>query len=154
MWEPRRLTTLWASTSCYRNSFTLLFPIWLRGAVLEVLIFRSPLQFRFRRRNKFTLSEISTLCLIVDRWGFILKVLPICCIWDNSEWFATIAKAHGRKLSVWWCCRNDGCSAYRRLFWIWRWVILLPTVITSPVMNERNVLWRNVHWPQWRYVAR
>jgi hypothetical protein len=22
MWEPRRLTTLWASTSCYRDSFT------------------------------------------------------------------------------------------------------------------------------------
>jgi hypothetical protein len=22
MWEPRRLTTLWASTACYRNSFT------------------------------------------------------------------------------------------------------------------------------------
>jgi hypothetical protein len=21
MWEPRRLTTLWASTACYRNSF-------------------------------------------------------------------------------------------------------------------------------------
>jgi hypothetical protein len=22
MWEPRRLTTMWASTACYRNSFT------------------------------------------------------------------------------------------------------------------------------------
>jgi hypothetical protein len=22
MWEPRRLTTLWASTACYRHSFT------------------------------------------------------------------------------------------------------------------------------------
>jgi hypothetical protein len=22
MWEPRRLTTLWASTACYRDSFT------------------------------------------------------------------------------------------------------------------------------------
>jgi hypothetical protein len=22
MWEPRRLTTLWASTVCYRDSFT------------------------------------------------------------------------------------------------------------------------------------
>jgi hypothetical protein len=25
MWEPRRLTTLWASTECYRDSFTFLF---------------------------------------------------------------------------------------------------------------------------------
>jgi hypothetical protein len=24
MWEPRRLTTLWASTACYRDSFALL----------------------------------------------------------------------------------------------------------------------------------
>jgi hypothetical protein len=23
MWEPRRLTTLWASTACYRDNFTL-----------------------------------------------------------------------------------------------------------------------------------
>jgi hypothetical protein len=22
MWEPRRLTTLWASTACYRDNFT------------------------------------------------------------------------------------------------------------------------------------
>jgi hypothetical protein len=26
MWEPRRLTTLWASTACYRDSFTLYTP--------------------------------------------------------------------------------------------------------------------------------
>jgi hypothetical protein len=25
MWEPRRLTTLWASTACYRDSFTFFF---------------------------------------------------------------------------------------------------------------------------------
>jgi hypothetical protein len=25
MWEPRRLTTLWALTACYRDSFTLFF---------------------------------------------------------------------------------------------------------------------------------
>jgi hypothetical protein len=25
MWEPRRLTTLWASTACYRNSFTFMY---------------------------------------------------------------------------------------------------------------------------------
>jgi hypothetical protein len=27
MWEPRRLTTLWAFTACYRDSFTLPYPI-------------------------------------------------------------------------------------------------------------------------------
>jgi hypothetical protein len=25
MWEPRRLTTMWASTVCYRDSFTFFF---------------------------------------------------------------------------------------------------------------------------------
>jgi hypothetical protein len=25
MWEPRRLTTLWAFTACYRDSFTCIF---------------------------------------------------------------------------------------------------------------------------------
>jgi hypothetical protein len=25
MWEPRRLTTLWASKACYKDSFTLFF---------------------------------------------------------------------------------------------------------------------------------
>jgi hypothetical protein len=32
MWEPRRLTTLWASTACYRDSFTF-FPLYnvIRG---------------------------------------------------------------------------------------------------------------------------
>jgi hypothetical protein len=27
MWEPRRLTTLWAVTACYRDSFTFTLPI-------------------------------------------------------------------------------------------------------------------------------
>jgi hypothetical protein len=28
MWEPRRVTTLWASTSCYRDSFTLILSLY------------------------------------------------------------------------------------------------------------------------------
>jgi hypothetical protein len=27
MWEPQRLTTLWASMACYRDSFTVTLPI-------------------------------------------------------------------------------------------------------------------------------
>jgi hypothetical protein len=30
MWEPRRLTTLWASTACYRNHFTFSFTVYLK----------------------------------------------------------------------------------------------------------------------------
>jgi hypothetical protein len=29
MWEPRRLTTIWASTACYRDSFTFTFTFLL-----------------------------------------------------------------------------------------------------------------------------
>jgi hypothetical protein len=32
MWEPRRLTTLWASTACYRNSFP--FFLWNLSTLL------------------------------------------------------------------------------------------------------------------------
>jgi hypothetical protein len=37
MWEPRRLTTLWAFTACYRDSFTFTYA-WER---LFILCFRS-----------------------------------------------------------------------------------------------------------------
>jgi hypothetical protein len=31
MWEPQRLSTLWASTACYRDSFTFTFTLYTRG---------------------------------------------------------------------------------------------------------------------------
>jgi hypothetical protein len=38
MWEPRRLTTLWASTACYRDSFyTFQLLDWLKLHGLKVL---------------------------------------------------------------------------------------------------------------------
>jgi hypothetical protein len=37
MWEPRRLTTLWAFTACYRDSFTFLLVELLR--LLKVQMF-------------------------------------------------------------------------------------------------------------------
>jgi hypothetical protein len=33
MWEPRRLTTLWAFTACYMDSFTFFFLLVLKSAV-------------------------------------------------------------------------------------------------------------------------
>jgi hypothetical protein len=42
MWEPGRLTTLWAFTSCYRNTFT--FTFRLHGATCKkILLFRRSL---------------------------------------------------------------------------------------------------------------
>jgi hypothetical protein len=37
MWEPRRLTTLWASTASYRDSFTLLVIEKIRTGVTILL---------------------------------------------------------------------------------------------------------------------
>jgi hypothetical protein len=39
MWEPRRLTTLWASTACYRDSFTFL--------LLQVILNRPSVQINY-----------------------------------------------------------------------------------------------------------
>jgi hypothetical protein len=35
MWEPRRLTTLWAFTACYRDSFTFYPPIPTTSVTLQ-----------------------------------------------------------------------------------------------------------------------
>jgi hypothetical protein len=44
MWEPRRLTTLWASTASYRDSFTISFlqkfPI-VEAEVLTVIVMKT-----------------------------------------------------------------------------------------------------------------
>jgi hypothetical protein len=43
MWEPRRLTTLWASTACYRDSFTFInHDYWLPGDLAEVAVYQGP----------------------------------------------------------------------------------------------------------------
>jgi hypothetical protein len=49
MWEPRRLTTLWASTACYRDSFTFIISVasfWKTDTTVYILIFST----RCRRR--------------------------------------------------------------------------------------------------------
>jgi hypothetical protein len=35
MWEPQRLTTLWAFTVCYRDSFTFLLLKWTKKKYLK-----------------------------------------------------------------------------------------------------------------------
>jgi hypothetical protein len=36
MWEPRRLTTLWAFTACYRDSFTFFFYIMIMTFIIRI----------------------------------------------------------------------------------------------------------------------
>jgi hypothetical protein len=41
MWEPRRLGTLWASTACYRDSFTFPTRMCICGLLIRVPGYRS-----------------------------------------------------------------------------------------------------------------
>jgi hypothetical protein len=47
MWEPQRLTTLWASTACYRDRFTLLH---LQYLILELIITYCPPLDKIKRQ--------------------------------------------------------------------------------------------------------
>jgi hypothetical protein len=40
MWEPRRLTTLWASTACYRGSFTFLSNSYVSSSLFQRVVWR------------------------------------------------------------------------------------------------------------------
>jgi hypothetical protein len=44
MWEPRRLTTIWALTACYRDSFTLAFiiQVYWEASNLSIRIKKPP----------------------------------------------------------------------------------------------------------------
>jgi hypothetical protein len=67
MWQPRRLTTLWASTACYKNSFTffILFPRWV--CVLAVRDHKIRETFLWRR----------------DVWTFCVYTLIRVCMWSG-----------------------------------------------------------------------
>jgi hypothetical protein len=49
MWEPRRLTTLWASTACYRDSFTSSFTRLLSQTIRDEHRVRAPENRALRR---------------------------------------------------------------------------------------------------------
>jgi hypothetical protein len=46
MWEPRRLTTLWASTACYRDNFT--FYLLFRYVMISASNFQEEAEIEFR----------------------------------------------------------------------------------------------------------
>jgi hypothetical protein len=53
MWEPRRLTTLWASMACYRNNFNFILN------VMNYLIYRNPDMRIIRFSFKFLSHHLS-----------------------------------------------------------------------------------------------
>jgi predicted benzoate:H+ symporter BenE len=70
MWDPQRLTTLWASTACYRNSFIF---IWKKPAL--VLIANTLKKF-----DLFAAVAGSNVCT-GDRFTFAsVKNMPFCFV--------------------------------------------------------------------------
>jgi hypothetical protein len=57
MWEPRRLTTLWASTACYRHSFT--FYLYKNPPLVSILSQMNPvyISILFIQDLSFVLSS-------------------------------------------------------------------------------------------------
>jgi hypothetical protein len=56
MWEPRRLTTLWASTACYTDSFT--FFSWY-GVILGGNIVGSIVRAQCRVKQGFRILQVN-----------------------------------------------------------------------------------------------
>jgi hypothetical protein len=100
MWEPRRLATLWAFTTCYRDSFTFYVVIQYRllcGSLsLQLppslqLIVSKMLVCEALRRATVTFTHRQGCCLWLDVWDLSSMHLLCCC------WLLTWStEAHGR----------------------------------------------------------
>jgi hypothetical protein len=84
MWEPRRLTTLWASTACYRDSFSFIF----------FLLFKLPKQCIIDPGSwsSWTLAALSWRTVFAQhRYDFIVLhlqvvyAMPNCTDWGKNE---------------------------------------------------------------------
>jgi hypothetical protein len=67
MWEPRRLTTLWASTVCYRDIFTLYLYCWQPTLMCVNLIFDAAATEN--KGNERTKTRPESPCCTVNNWG-------------------------------------------------------------------------------------
>jgi hypothetical protein len=59
MWEPRRLTTLWAFTACYRDSFTFFFYLYMHTYIriyIKYTSLKAKIQFPKIYERKMTMA--------------------------------------------------------------------------------------------------
>jgi hypothetical protein len=63
MWEPRRLTTLWASTACYRGSFTVYLFTKLVSSQTDKLM--HPIPFHFHP-TFFLWDRYASVCILFN----------------------------------------------------------------------------------------
>jgi hypothetical protein len=78
MWEPRRLTTLWASTACYRNSFSfLLGKFW-----------------------KCSYMTIKTLVQLIEYKGKVISVQVVEALRVARGWGSHIFQTFGSQMEA------------------------------------------------------
>jgi hypothetical protein len=100
MWEPRRLTTLWASIACYRESFTLTFyfisreiqfsacqeELYSEGHTNNVCVFKNPqistISNHDEKQKYFLNFQCRFVCTgtLLDYYlrFFVISTLPLC----------------------------------------------------------------------------
>jgi hypothetical protein len=115
MWEPRRLITLWASTACYRDSFTFLYISFNYLTVVLVSRLRSvERQKDWRIRNG--LDESSACLIEVPSWN--LPGVPKQST-RNLTTVGVPSKFHSRPLRT-----RSTCSVKSYIYiYIYRYVI-------------------------------
>jgi hypothetical protein len=95
MWEPRRLKTLWASTACYRDSFTFFNIMIQLCAKMALVLLRSQFQatdkahVRTRELLKFFSSAVTYGSRSVIPSHLVLNFplqLPLWSAWRHSFW--------------------------------------------------------------------
>jgi hypothetical protein len=80
MWEPERLTTLWAFTACYRDSFPLITDKLLNSTVFWVLTPCSSERTRYFGEGNLSLAQAYSLILLVSCFVYssTLKMEAVC----------------------------------------------------------------------------
>jgi hypothetical protein len=74
MWEPQHLTTVWAFTACYRDTFTFFFsPLWRKlsndqnhdSLIITIGVQHGLTPFQGREQHTFSQTQISMLAFTI-----------------------------------------------------------------------------------------
>jgi hypothetical protein len=103
MWEPRRLTTLWASTACYRDSFTF-FTLQKNDVILPSNIFPTDL------KKLYITSEVFTEVKIVVLWS-----LTPCSLVQRYQLYGGTCNLHPHRRSE--CDQKRTKWSVTRIMW-------------------------------------
>jgi hypothetical protein len=128
MCEPRRLTTLWASTACYRDSFTLLIISSLRAIVTKIVSSNQVLN-----QNCVRISCLLHACYMSHQIHPAWWVYRAVMLWRNTAHVLDLTCGLGVKRIT---ARRSGAVVVAALC-EGRWV---PHYNQDPVMTHTQVI--------------